>query len=79
MIDIRCPRCGSLMGRADGVAQFRCHKARCFAIVDVNTAADEMVLIRFGSGANVNRAHKKFRVSEIAKKHQDGYFKLVRP
>ena len=34
MRDIRCPRCGSLMGRVDGEAQLRCRRARCYAIVN---------------------------------------------
>lgn len=78
MVDVRCPRCGSLIGRADGKAQFRCHKARCFAIVNADTATGQMELIRYGKGTDVRNVHEVYRVQDVAKKYEDGYFKNVR-
>jgi phage FluMu protein Com len=78
MNDIRCPRCGSLMGRADGKAQFRCHKARCFAIVNVDTGSGEMEMIRYGGGPNVRHTNEKFKIADITQKHADGYYKAIR-
>ena len=78
MVDVRCPRCGSLIGRAAGQAQFRCHKARCFAIVNVDTAAGEMEMIRYGAGPNVRHTHAKFGIDEIQNKYAEGYFRTVR-
>ena len=78
MTDVRCPRCGSLVGRVDGKAQFRCHKARCFAIVNVDTETGEMEMIRYGYGKDVHRTHETYDIADIAKKYEDGYFKTIR-
>ena len=78
LVDIRCPRCGSLMGRADGKAQFRCHKARCFAIVNVDTATGEMELTRYGGGPNVRHVHEAYSVQDVSDKYESGYFREVR-
>lgn len=78
MTDIRCPRCGSLIGRAEGKAQFRCHKARCFAIVNADTESGEMVMIRYGKGTEVRNTNEVFRVEDVAQKYDKGYFKNIR-
>lgn len=78
MVDVRCPRCGSLIGRAEGRAQFRCHKARCFAIVNVDTSLGAMEMIRYGAGANVRNTHEKFGITEIQNKYEEGYFRISR-
>ena len=78
MTDIRCPRCGSLMGRVDGKAQFRCHKARCFAIVNVDTEAGQMEMVRYGGGLNVRHVHEVYSVRDVQEKYDSGYYKQIR-
>ncbi len=74
MRDIRCPRCGSLMGRVDGEAQLRCRRARCYAIVNVDTHTGEANLIRYGAGSNYVRCHETTTLDEIDKKYYRGEF-----
>lgn len=78
MTDIRCPRCGSLIGRADGKAQFRCHKARCFAIVNADTVSGQMVMIRYGKGTDVHNANDAFSIADVKQKYDKGYFRNIR-
>lgn len=74
MRDIRCPRCGSLMGRVDGEAQLRCRRARCYSIVNVNTHTGEAILIRYGAGSNYVRCHETTSLDEIDNKYYRGEF-----
>ena len=74
MRDIRCPRCGSLMGRVDGEAQLRCRRARCYSIVNVNTHTGEATTIRYGAGTNYVRCHETTSLDEIDKKYYRGDF-----
>ena len=74
MRDIRCPRCGSLMGRVDGEAQLRCRRARCYSIVNVNTHTGEATMIRYGTGSNYIRCHETTSLDDIDKKYYRGEF-----
>ena len=74
MRDIRCPRCGSLMGRVDGEAQLRCRRARCYSIVNVNTKTGEATMIRYDAGTNYVRYHETTSLDEIGKKYYRGDF-----
>ena len=65
MRDIRCPRCGSLMGRVDGEAQLRCRRARCYAIVNINTHTGEATMIRHGAGNAIRAAMKRPRLMKL--------------
>lgn len=77
MRDIRCPRCGSLMGRVDGEAQLRCRRARCYSIVNVNTHTGEVTMIRYGAGNNYVRCNEKTTLDEIDEKYRRGEFSQV--
>jgi len=72
--DIRCPRCGSLMGRVDGEAQLRCRRARCYAIVNVDTHTGEATMIRYGAGSQYIRCNEKTTLDEIDLKYLRGEF-----
>lgn len=74
MRDIRCPRCGSLMGRVNGEAQLRCRRARCYAIVNVNTGTGEATMIRYGAGSNYIRCHETSTLDDIDQKYYRGEF-----
>ncbi len=74
MRDIRCPRCGSLMGRVDGEAQLRCRRARCYAIVNVNTKTGEATMIRYGIGQNYTRCNEKTTLDAVDEKYIRGEF-----
>lgn len=74
MRDIRCPCCGSLMGRVDGEAQLRCRRARCYSIVNVNTKTGEATMIRYGAGTNHVRCHEATTLDEIDNKYDRGEF-----
>lgn len=74
MRDIRCPRCGSLMGRVNGEAQLRCRRARCYAIVNVNTDTGEAVTIRYGVGESYTRCNEKTTLDAIEAKYLNGEF-----
>ncbi len=74
MRDIRCPRCGSLMGRVDGEAQLRCRRARCYAIVNVSTITGEAVTIRHGAGSAYTRCNERTTLDEIDAKYIRGEF-----
>lgn len=74
MRDIRCPRCGSLMGRVDGEAQLRCRRARCYSIVNVNTHTGEVTMIRHGAGSQYVRCNEKTTLDEIDEKYMRGEF-----
>ncbi len=77
MRDIRCPRCGSLMGRVDGEAQLRCRRARCYSIVNVNTHTGEVTMIRYGAGSNYTSCNEKTTLDEIDEKYRRGEFPQV--
>ena len=77
MRDIRCPRCGSLMGRVDGEAQLRCRRARCYSIVNVNTHTGEVTMIRHGAGSQYVRCNEKTTLDEIDEKYRRGEFPQV--
>ena len=74
MRDIRCPRCGSLMGRVNGEAQLRCRRSRCYAIVNVNTLTGKAVTIRYGVGDAYTRCHDETTLDEIDAKYLRGEF-----
>ncbi len=74
MRDIRCPRCGSLMGRVNGEAQLRCRRSRCYAIVNVNTLTGEAVTIRYGVGDAYTRCNDQTTLDEIDAKYLRGEF-----
>ena len=74
MRDIRCPRCGSLMGRVNGEAQLRCRRARCYSIVNINTHTGEATLIRYGAGSSHVRCHETTTLDEIDNKYYRGEF-----
>ena len=74
MRDIRCPRCGSLMGRVNGEAQLRCRRARCYAIVNVNTDTGEATMIRYGAGSNYIRCNETSKLDDIDLKYYRGEF-----
>ena len=74
MRDIRCPRCGSLMGRVDGEAQLRCRRARCYAIVNVNTKTGEATMIRYGAGRDYTRCNETTTLDVVDAKYIRGEF-----
>lgn len=74
MRDIRCPRCGSLMGRVDGEAQLRCRRARCYAIVNVSTITGEATMIRYGAGSQYIRCNETTSLDAIDLKYLRGEF-----
>jgi phage FluMu protein Com len=74
MRDIRCPRCGSLMGRVDGEAQLRCRRARCYAIVNVSTITGEATMIRYGAGTQYIRCNETTSLDAIDLKYLRGEF-----
>lgn len=74
MRDIRCPRCGSLMGRVNGEAQLRCKRARCYAIVNVDTNTGKAVMIRYGAGNSYTRCHEETTLDAIDTKYLNGEF-----
>ena len=74
MFDVRCPRCGSLMGRVDGKAQLRCRRAKCYAIANVNTQTGEVNTIRYGAGAHYTRCNEHTTMDEINEKYIRGEF-----
>lgn len=74
MRDIRCPRCGSLMGRVEGEAQLRCRRARCYAIVNVSTITGEATMIRYGAGTQYIRCNETTSLDAIDLKYLRGEF-----
>ena len=74
MRDIRCPRCGSLMGRVEGEAQLRCRRARCYAIVNVSTITGEATMIRYGAGSQYIRCNETTSLDAIDLKYLRGEF-----
>ena len=74
MRDIRCPRCGSLMGRVEGEAQLRCRRARCYAIVNVSTLTGEATMIRYGAGTQYIRCNETTSLDAIDLKYLRGEF-----
>ena len=74
MRDIRCPRCGALMGRVNGEAQLRCKRAKCYAIVNISTETGEATMIRYGAGTEYTRCNETFTLDEIDAKYIRGEF-----
>lgn len=74
MRDIRCPRCGALLGRVDGKAQLKCRRARCYSIVDVNTHTGKATMLRYGAGTNFVQCHETTSLDEIDDKYYRGDF-----
>lgn len=74
MLDVRCPRCGSLMGRVDGEAQLRCRRAKCYAIANINTRTGDVNMIRYGVGANYTRCNEHTTLDEINERYIRGEF-----
>ena len=74
MRDIRCPRCGALMGRVNGEAQLRCRRARCYAIVNVSTITGEVTMIRYGVGNDYTRCNEVTTLDEIDAKYIRGEY-----
>lgn len=76
MTDVRCPLCGSLLGRVEGKAELRCRKARCFAVSEINTEIDEIVVVKYGSKGHTRRANIKRRISEVTAQHAAGEYQI---
>jgi len=62
------------MGRVDGEAQLRCRRARCYAIVNVDTHTGEATMIRYGAGSQYIRCNEKTTLDEIDLKYLRGEF-----
>lgn len=75
MRDVRCARCGSLMGRVDGKAQLRCRRAKCYAIMNVDTNTGEATVIRYGVGASYTCCNEHTTLDEIDAKYLSGEYK----
>lgn len=76
MTDVRCPLCGSFLGRVNGKAELRCRKARCYALSHINTEIDEIVVVQYGSTGHTRRANIKRRISEVAAQHAAGEYQI---
>ena len=62
------------MGRVNGEAQLRCRRARCYAIVNVNTNSGEATMIRYGAGSNYIRCNETSTLDAIDLKYYRGEF-----
>lgn len=58
----------------NGEAQLRCRRARCYAIVNVNTGTGEATMIRYGAGSNYIRYNETSKLDDIDLKYYRGEF-----